>query len=228
MASKEQFEDHCWQGLYSDEDYATYAPYIRETFIGKNPAVLAIDLYNLVYKGGAKPPHETTGEFPSTCGKYAHGAMDPIVELLAAGRSANLPIYYITGTFSPNRVRSTRRNVAPLTAHDFEIHEAFTPEPEDVVIRKERASSFFGTPLSAHLVQKGHDSLIICGESTSGCVRSSVVDAYSNGFHISIVEECVFDRSEMAHKTSLFDLHHKYADVMKLAEVLDHLGSLKG
>lgn len=228
MASKEQFEDHCWQGLYSDEDYATYAPYIRETFIGKNPAVLAIDLYNLVYKGGAKPPHEITGEFPSTCGKYAHEATDSIVELLAAGRSANLPIYYITGTFSPNRVRSTRRNVAPLTAHDFEIHEAFTPEPEDVVIRKERASSFFGTPLSAHLVQKGHDSLIICGESTSGCVRSSVVDAYSNGFHISIVEECVFDRSEMAHKTSLFDLHHKYADVMKLAEVLDHLGSLKG
>jgi nicotinamidase-related amidase len=226
VASKDQFENHCWQGLYSEEDYATYAPYVRETFIGKNPAVLAIDLYNLVYKGGAKPPHEITTEFPSTCGIYAHEAIEPIQKLLAASRKAGLPIFYISGSFSPNRVRSTRRNVTPLTEHDFEIHEAFTPEPEDVIIRKERASSFFGTPLAAHLVQKGHDSLIVCGESTSGCVRSSVVDAYSNGFHISVVEECVFDRSEMAHKTNLFDMHHKYADVMKLAEVVEHLAKI--
>ena len=226
MASKEQFEDHCWQGLYSEEDYATYAPYTRETFVGKNPAILAIDLYNLVFKGGANPPHEIIEEFPSTCGRYAHEAIDPIVKLLAAGRKAGLPVFYVTGNFTPNRVRSTRRIVAPLTAHDFEIHEAFTPEPNDVIIRKERASSFFGTPLAAHLVQGGHDSLIVCGERTSGSVRSSVVDAYSNGFHISIVEEGVFDRCEMAHKVSLFDLHHKYADVMKLTEVTEHLGTL--
>jgi isochorismate hydrolase len=49
------------------------------------------------------------------------------------------------------------------------------------------------------------------------------VDAHSNGFHVSVVEECVFDRSEMAHKTSLFDLHHKYADVMNLSEVIEGL-----
>lgn len=226
MASVEEFENHCWQGLYSEEDYATYSPYVRETFVGKNPAVLAIDLFNLVYKGGAKPPHEIIENFPSTCGKYAHEAIVPTIDLLAASRRAELPIYYITGTFSPNRVRSTKRAVKPLTADDYEIHEAFTPEKKDIVFRKERASAFFGTPLVAHLIQNGHDSLIVCGESTSGCVRSSVVDAYSHGFHISIVEECVFDRSEIAHKVSLFDLHHKYADVMNLAEVIDHLGTL--
>ena len=115
-----------------------------------------------------------------------------------------------------------------ITAEDFEIHAAFTPAPDDVVFRKERASAFFGTPLIAHLNQKGIDSLIVCGESTSGCVRASVVDAYSYGFHVSIVEECVFDRSELSHKVNLFDLHHKYADVMKLAEVLAHLGGLAG
>ena len=79
--------------------------------------------------------------------------------------------------------------------------------------------------MGSHLTQMGIDSLIVCGESTSGCVRASVVDAYSNGFHISVVEECVFDRSQMAHKMSLFDLHHKYADVMKLAEVKDHFAA---
>ena len=65
-------------------------------------------------------------------------------------------------------------------------------------------------------------SLIVCGESTSGCVRASVVDAYSSGFHVSIVEECTYDRAELTHKVNLFDLHHKYADVMHLDEVVAH------
>ena len=223
MAHKNQFENYCWRDLYSDEDYATYAPCIRETFVGKKPAILAIDLYNLVFSGGAKLPHEIIEKFPSTCGKYAYEATGPIAELLAANRQVGLPIYFVTGLFSPNRVRSTRRAQMTLTENDYEIYEAFSPQPEDVIIRKERTSSFFGTPLASHLVQNGHDSLIVCGESTSGCVRSSVVDAYANGFHISVVEECVFDRSEMAHKTSLFDLHHKYADVMNLSEVTESI-----
>jgi nicotinamidase-related amidase len=72
----------------------------------------------------------------------------------------------------------------------------------------------------------GVRSLIVCGEATSGCVRASVIDAYSNGFNIAIVEECTFDQTELTHKVNLFDLHHKYADVMKLAEVEAHLDGL--
>ncbi len=223
MAHKNLFEDHCWRDLYSEEDYTVYAPYIRETLIGKKPAVLTIYLYNLVYKGEARPPHEITKELSSSCGKYAYEAIVPIVKLLAAGRQAGLPIYYVTGLFSPNRVRSTRRAKTALTENDYEIYKAFSPQPEEVIIRKERASSFFGTPLASHLVQNGYDSLIVCGESTSDCVRSSVVDAYPNRFHISVVEECVFDRNEMAYKTSLFDLHHKYADVMNLSKVIESI-----
>ncbi len=98
------------------------------------------------------------------------------------------------------------------------------PEAGDLIIYKERASGFFGTPLVAHLTRMGIDSLIVCGESTSGCVRASVVDAYSYGFHAVVVEECVFDRSPLSHKVSLFDLHHKYADVMHLDEAKKHLG----
>ncbi len=228
MAKKEDFEAHCWHDIVPPEVYQTYAAYMRDTFIGKAPALLAVDLYNLVYKGGAKPPHELAGEFPNSCGLYADAAIEPTERLFAACRAARLPVYYVTGTLSPNRIQSTRRSKTVITAEDFEIHAAFTPAPDDVVFRKERASAFFGTPLIAHLNQKGIDSLIVCGESTSGCVRASVVDAYSYGFHVSIVEECVFDRSELSHKVNLFDLHHKYADVMKLAEVLAHLGGLAG
>ena len=91
------------------------------------------------------------------------------------------------------------------------------------MVTKQRASAFYGTPLVAHLTQLGIKTLIVCGESTSGCVRASVVDAYSNGFHVVLVEECCFDRSELSHKVNLFDMHHKYADVMRLDEAIAHL-----
>ena len=92
-----------------------------------------------------------------------------------------------------------------------------------MVITKQRASIFFGTPLTAHLTQLGIRTVVICGESTSGCVRASAVDAYSLGYHVVLVEECCFDRSLLSHKVNLFDLHHKYADVMQLHEVVAHL-----
>ena len=59
------------------------------------------------------------------------------------------------------------------------------------------------------------------------CVRASSVDAYSNGFHVVLVEECCFDRSMLSHKVNLFDLHHKYADVMKVEEVVAELGTVE-
>lgn len=83
-----------------------------------------------------------------------------------------------------------------------------------------------GTPLLAHLNRLGVRSLIVCGESTSGCVRASVVDGYSNGYHVTLVEECVYDRHPLSHKVNLFDMHHKYADVMALEDVLLELHRL--
>jgi nicotinamidase-related amidase len=85
---------------------------------------------------------------------------------------------------------------------------------------------FQGTPIVSHLSLLGVRSLIVCGESTSGCVRASVVDAYSTGFHVSVVEECTYDRVELSHKVNLFDLHHKYVDVMHVEEVVGHLDNI--
>jgi hypothetical protein len=42
-----------------------------------------------------------------------------------------------------------------------------------------------------------------------------------------VVEECCFDRVELSLKINLFDLHLKYADVMKIDSVVVHLESLR-
>ena len=227
MASKAEFENHCWADIMKPEDLETYAPYARETGIGDNPALLVIDLYNLVYKGERKYPHELEKDFPNSCGIYADDAIAPTQQLIAGCRAAGVPIFYITTQFNPHRVASIRRTNIKMVAEDCEIHDAFTPHPEDTVFREERPSAFFGTPLIAHLNERRIDSLIVCGESTSGCVRASVLEAHMYGKHVSVVEECCFDRCEITHKVNLFDMHHKYADVMHLDEVLSSVSLMK-
>jgi nicotinamidase-related amidase len=221
------FEDHCWKDVVSEEILEIYGHYKRDTYVGRRPALLAIDLYNLVFEGGAKPVAEVVKEFPSSCGVHAWNAIKPTQQLFAAARAGGLPVIYTTTETrreaKPANVHATNRRIKKIDPHAYEIYEAFKPEPGDLIIYKERASGFFGTPLIAHLNMLGVDSLIVCGETTSGCVRASVVDAYSNGFHTVVVEEGVFDRSILSHKVCLFDLHHKYADVMHLEEVTSHL-----
>lgn len=231
MASIEDFENHCWKDVISAEDMKLYAHYRRDTHVGPDAAFLAIDLYSAVYRGGPLSPYDLNDKYQNTCGKFAHAAIEPTKKLFAAVRSAGLPIFYCTQDIRPHArpagTWSTRRKMPNQDDEGFAIYHEFAPQPEDVVIRKQRASVFSGTPLLSHLNVLGIKSLIVCGESTSGCVRSSVVDAYSAGFHVSLVEECTYDRSEMIHKVNMFDMAHKYADVMHVEEVLAHLGKLK-
>jgi maleamate amidohydrolase len=219
------FEDHCWKDLVDEEILELYQSYHRETFIGPNPALLVIDLYNRAYAGGPGPVAEANRKSPGACGDNAWNAIAPTVQVIAAARRAGIPVAYCTGSVRKGRVQSTFRSTSERQSatDDFEIKQEFAPQSGDIVIRKERASAFYGTPLSAQLRMLGVQSLIAFGESTSGCVRASVVDGYSDGFKMTVVEECTFDRSWLSHKVNLFDLHHKYADVMHVEQVLTHL-----
>jgi len=68
--------------------------------------------------------------------------------------------------------------------------------------------------------------VIIVGTTTSGCVRATVVDAFSLNYRVTLAEEGCFDRSEVSHALSLCDMHAKYADVVPTAEVLSYFNQL--
>jgi nicotinamidase-related amidase len=68
--------------------------------------------------------------------------------------------------------------------------------------------------------------VIVTGTTTSGCVRATVLDAFSLNYRISLAEEGCFDRSQASHAINLCDMNAKYADVVKTSEVLDFFESL--
>jgi maleamate amidohydrolase len=222
----EKFEDHCWKDVIPPDVLDLYRHYAREVFVGPSPALLAIDLYELAYQGGARPVSEVSKTYPSSCGEYAWNAIAPTQRLFAAARAAGIPVFYSTADTRPDNgagVSPTKRRAVPRDPSLYAIRPEFQPRPDDVVITKMRASAFFGTPLVAQLTQRGIRTVIICGESTSGCVRATAVEAYSYGFHVVLAEECCFDRSILSHKFNLFDLHHKYADVIAVDDVVAQL-----
>jgi nicotinamidase-related amidase len=107
----------------------------------------------------------------------------------------------------------------------MQIPDVIAPDHGEIVIDKDKPSAFFGTTLLSYLNALRVDSIIIAGTSTSGCVRSSGVDAFSYNYPTVVVEDCCFDRSLTSHAVALFDLHSRYADVVRLDELLPMLGA---
>ena len=91
-------------------------------------------------------------------------------------------------------------------------------------MKKTAPSSFWGTPLAAHLNFLGVDTLFVVGEATSGCVRATVVDAAAFRYRVQVVEDGCFDRHEATHALNLFDMHQKYADVISAVEAEGLIG----
>lgn len=223
----DRFEDHCWKDVIDEETLGIYSAYRRELRIGERPAVLVVDAYKLSYEGGAKPVAELVKEYPSSSGVRAWAMVEPTQRVLKAAREIGLPVIYSThdARSHDNETPTTKRQVNRVSATAFEILDELAPAPEDLIIYKQRASCFHGTPLLSHLTAMGIGSLVVCGGTTSGCLRAAVVDAQSYGFHVTVVEEGCYDRTAINHKVNLFDMHHKYADVMHIDDVLERLYS---
>jgi nicotinamidase-related amidase len=99
------------------------------------------------------------------------------------------------------------------------------PAERDLVFVKKKPSGFHGTPLLGYLIERGVDTVIVTGGSTSNCIRATVFDASSHNFRTIVVQEAVFDRSPISHAISLFDMDRQFADVESVTSVVEYLRS---
>jgi maleamate amidohydrolase len=227
-----------WDRFLTERDRRVFAGsgFGQREGLGVRPAILVVDMtYNFV--GDRREPIEESIErWPMSCGEEAWTAAAHIATLLTHARERRIPVVYtrrqdqrpdrwdlgrLADKSSRGRARSTFDG-----GQGNEIVPALAPQPQDIVLPKPKPSAFFGTPLVPYLVDLGVDTLLVCGSTTSGCVRATVVDAYSNNYYVGVVSECTFDRGEAAHAVSLFDMNEKYADVIELAAAIEYLKSI--
>jgi len=219
-----------------DKDVFALSGYGKRAGFGQRPAVLVIDVnYNFV-GDKSEPILQSVKRFRNSCGEEGWDGVHRIAELLAEARKKHLPTFYTTGhddranavAFGRWRGKNSRSAEDANEAWDKgnEIVTEIAPQEGDIVVRKQKPSAFFGTPLISMLNEVHADSVLVTGTTTSGCVRASVIDAFSYNLKVSVIEECVFDRGQSSHKINLFDMAMKYADVIPLKEAVDYVRGL--
>lgn len=225
-----------WDNYLTDMDRQVYAEagFGKRSGFGNRPAILIIDVQYRTCGETPKPILESIKEFKTSCGETAWKAVNVIENILAVARPKGVPVIYPIverkNRFETGRWKDKIPAMADTPSYTgsrgTQVIESIAPQPEDVIVSKRYASAFFGTPLMTYLNDLDRDSLIVTGTTTSGCVRSTVVNAFSYGFKVIVVEDGVYDRGEVTHAINLFDMDMKYADVTPSAGVIDYLKQL--
>ena len=209
-----------WDDVIPEEERQVYraAGFGRRAGLGTKPALLIIDVQYRTVGTLPRPLPEAIAEFPTSCGERGWAAVPQIARLLALFRKKRWPVLY--PHVAPKQGHDAGRLAekvpamfaVPPQGYDFVAEVA--PAPGDILLPKKHPSAFFGTPLISHLVDLGADTLVVTGCTTSGCVRASVVDAFSYNFRVMVPSDAVYDRGATSHAVNLFDMAEKYADVM--------------
>jgi maleamate amidohydrolase len=221
-----------WEEIFTEADRALLKKFgrtERQSF-GRRPALIIVDVVKSFLGSKSIPALASAEEYRTSCGEQGWKALDHIRELLEAFRAKNLPVLYTTVdpvaarfSWGPDKWSGPQEE---WNLESWEIAEEIAPLPSEPIIRKTKASAFLFTPLAAILHNMGADCLVIVGTSTSGCVRATVVDGLSYKYNVFVVEECTFDRFELSHLVSLWDMNCKYADVISLMEARSYLSCL--
>lgn len=221
-----------WDDVISAEDQKAYAAagFGRKSGLGKRPALLIIDVQYRTVGTERKPFWEAIKEFPTSCGEVGWRAVDALVPLVALFRERGWPVMYPhvapKQAYDAGRLAEKVPAIMNISAKGYEFVAEVAPHEGDVLIPKKHPSAFFGTAMASHLIDHGIDTVVVAGCTTSGCVRGTVVDAFSLNFKVAVPTECVYDRGQTSHKVNLFDMAQKYADVMPTGELITQLRAI--
>ena len=190
--------------------------------LGARPAVLVVD-----FSRGFTDPD-------STMGSDLTWEVDATSRLLGAAREREIPVIFTTIGFEPNlKDGALWLEKAPglgeliVGGKWVEIDPRLERREEETVILKKGASAFFGTNLPSILVSQGVDTIVLCGATTSGCIRATAIDLLQYGYPTLVPRECVGDRAQEPHEANLVDIQAKYADVVSVEDALSYLESVK-
>jgi nicotinamidase-related amidase len=191
--------------------------------LGSRPGVLVVD-----FSRGFTDP-------ACTLGSDLTAEVEATKRLLDAARAKGLPVIFTTiGYDASLRDGGLWLQKVPalgelqVGGRWVEIDPRLEPRDDETVVLKKGASGFFGTNLGAILLTQRVDTVILCGATTSGCIRATAIDLLQHGWPTLVPRECVGDRARAPHEANRFDIQAKYADVVSLEDALAYVESVPG
>lgn len=190
---------------------------------GVAPALIVVDL-----QSGFTDTRYSTGADLT-------GPVEATASLVDVAHERDVPVIYTVIGYTPADLRflvwlekaAGLRQLA-INTPAVEVDSRLPLGGSDHVLVKKAPSAFFGTSLPAILASHQIDTVIVCGATTSGCVKATVVDAMSSGYRALVPRDCVGDRAEGPHDAALFDIDAKYGDVVTAEDVSRYLKTIHG
>ena len=205
----------------SDDAYTARGYGATPIGFGEKPGLVVVD-----FQTGFTDP-----SFPMGGAPMVERAVQNTVRLMRAAKAAGAPIIACVVAFDGPKGAPLWK-VPPV--HELLAGTAGTAldpriaaEGPDVVLSKTAPSIFFGTVAGAILTRERVDTVIVTGCITSGCVRASVIDAFSLGFRVQVPEDCVGDQDQVAHDQNLKDVGRRYADITTADAMIAEIDALR-
>lgn len=184
---------------------------------GKKPCVIIRDLirYFSDPSSVAAYPLEETIEHTQT--------------LLDHAKEHQIPVIFVAKYYDPDNEASQLwakkiSTTQMLTRQSIwcQMDERIADYPFHRVIYTPYLSPFFRTNLDQTLNELGVDTVIVAGNSASGTIRMTVIEALQYGLRPIIPKEAVGDRTKANKQNALLEISAKYADVLPLESVLHY------
>ncbi|MFJ9247244.1 cysteine hydrolase family protein [Streptomyces sp. NPDC101776] len=104
-----------------------------------------------------------------------------------------------------------------------QIDERLAPEDGDLAVRKIRYGSGSTTDLHEQLGERGIDTLVLAGISTSGVVLSTVMDAADRDYRVFVLSDGVADPDAETHRVLVEKVFPSRAHVIDTADLRELL-----
>jgi ureidoacrylate peracid hydrolase len=147
----------------------------------------------------------------------------PQLQVIEAAREHSVPVIWVHDAHRAN-VRQDREWLK-RTPHcventwGVEIIEDLGAKPEEIHVIKRRYSAFFQTDLDLTLKDMGVRQLVVFGVVTNICVRSTVHDAFFNGYEVVVPQDCCAATGPREQESSLYDIATHFGTVSDAATV---------
>ncbi|NKB43823.1 MAG: isochorismatase family protein [Alphaproteobacteria bacterium] len=176
-------------------------------FNTKTAALLLIDL-----QVGFCSPDGHTGRRLDVSGFKP--VLNSAKRLAIAARAAGMPVIYTTMAFAPDysngglttselRPNLKEENALRADQPDREIMPALDPQPEDIIVEKQRYSAMIKSPLPAILEEWKIEGVVVGGVTTSMCVESTVRDLAMMDYRVFVVPETCGDLKADFHDRAM-------------------------
>lgn len=184
----------------------------------KRAALVVVDMINEFCKPGGKmvlPGYEVL--------------VPHQLAVIAAARDAGAPVVWVRDSHRRNLRRD--REMLKRTPHCVEdtwateVIADLGAREDEFQVTKSRYSGFFQTDLDLLLKDMMIDQLIVFGVVTNICVRSTVHDAFFNGYEVVVPRDCCAATGPREQESTLYDIATHFGIVSDAQSVVAALAS---